>query len=245
MTWIFIACYLQEHGKNSKQTVLWNNNVALMSCRASGWASPRLCTHQNTRRNPSVPLNPVFLKAASSPSVSCSSSVVFWVTHLWSFWRAVGTTARLSTLPMQTSEQPNSPSIWRTWATGGTPESWQDRDASQNQRQLGLDGVTPPAAHCPCRLLPGQNQGGTRLVFFFFLNFCFIPKEKVLSYISDCPPFFGCPKFPHLPVAAFVLCLLHLANLEEDRRTFLFLGIWKLVGHLCLTFPPSLTKCLH
>lgn len=51
----------------------------------------------------------------------CSSSVVFWVTHLWSFWRAVGTTARLSTLPMQTSErQSSSPSTRHTWATGGT-----------------------------------------------------------------------------------------------------------------------------
>lgn len=140
-------------------------------------------------------LRSVFLKASSSssslsPSVSCSSSVVFWVTHLWSFWRAVGTTARLSTLPMQTSEQPNSPSIRRTWATGRTPESWQDRDASQNQRQLGLDGVTSPAAHCPRRLPPGLNQGGTSLVFFF-LFFCFIPKERVLSSFSDCLPFFG------------------------------------------------------
>lgn len=53
--------------------------------------------------------------------VSFSSSVVFWVTHLWSFWRAVGTTARLSTLPMQTSERRScSPSTRHTWATGGT-----------------------------------------------------------------------------------------------------------------------------
>lgn len=35
----------------------------------------------------------------------CSSSVVFWVTHLWSFWRAVGITARLSTAFMQRSER--------------------------------------------------------------------------------------------------------------------------------------------
>lgn len=45
------------------------------------------------------------------------------------------------------------------------PENWQDRDTSQNQRQLGLDGVTPPAAHCPRRLPPGLNRGGTSLVF--------------------------------------------------------------------------------
>ncbi len=41
-------------------------------------------------------------------SCPCSSSVVFWVTHLWSFWRTAATTARLSTAFMQRSERPAS-----------------------------------------------------------------------------------------------------------------------------------------
>ena len=97
------------------------------------------------------------------PCVSYSSSVVFWVTHLWSFWRAVETTARLSTLPMQTSEHQTSPSPRHTRPTSGSA-SWQDQDTSYNQQKGGLDGVTPPAAHCPCWLLLSQNQGGTSLV---------------------------------------------------------------------------------
>lgn len=175
--------------------------------------------------------------------MSCSSSVVFWVTHLWSFWRAVGTTARLSTLPMQTSEQPNSPSIRSTWATGGTPASWQDRDASQNQRELGLDGVTPPAAHCPRRLPPGLNQGGTSLVFFSFLFFSFSPKERVFELFLWLSALFR-PLTPKIcPLACRrLLFRLALPTSKEDQRISVPRS---LLVVFCLTFPPSLTTCLH
>lgn len=159
----------------------------------------------------------------------------------------MGTTARLSTPPMQTSERPNSPSIRRTSATGGTPESRRDRDASQNQRQLGLDGVTPPAAHCPRRLPPGLNQGGTSLGFFSSFSFvssrrrvCF----RFLSCFSDCPPplqNFTSPP-PRSPVAAFVSVR---QPSKEDRR------IPAAVGHFYFPFfvrhfPLSFNfKCLH
>lgn len=130
---------------------------------------------------------------------------------------------------MQTSERPNSPSIRHTWATGGTPESWQDRDASQNQRQLGLDGVTSPAAHCPRRLPPGQNQGGTSLVFVPFLLF-YSKGEGFELFLWLSALFIGRqrPKFPPFcpskPSYSF-FCLALPTSKEgraEDFWTFLF-----------------------
>lgn len=109
----------------------------------------------------------------------------------------------------------------------GPPKSWQDRDASQNQRQLGLDGVTPPAAHCPRRLPPGQNQGGTSLVFFFLPFLLFYSKGEgsefcFLFFFSDCPPLFRPPTpptFPPSPVAAFIFFyFLFTPTSEEERR---------------------------
>lgn len=108
----------------------------------------------------------------------------------------------------------------------GPRKSWQDREASQNQRQLGLDGVTPPAAHCPRRLPPGLNQGGTSLGFFFFLFFCFIPKERVFSYFSSyCPPFFGPLTFPNFPIRPSQPSCFSFASptSKEDRRISGFL----------------------
>lgn len=144
---------------------------------------------------------------------------------------------------MQTSEQPNSPSIRSTWATGGTPASWQDRDASQNQRQLGLDGVTPPAAHCPRRLPPGLNQGGTSLVFFSFLFFSFSPKERVFELFLWLSALFR-PLTPKIcPLACrSLLFRLALPTSKEDQRISVPRS---LLVVFCLTFPPSLTTCLH
>lgn len=130
----------------------------------------------------------------------------------------------------------------------GPPKSWQDRDASQNQRQLGLDGVTPPAAHCPRRLPPGQNQGGTSLVFFFLPFLLFYSKGEgsefcFLFFFSDCPPLFRPPTpptFPPSPVAAFIFFFIfYLRQPRKKNEGFLFLGVWKLIGPFFLFDIPS------
>lgn len=66
------------------------------------------------------------------------------------------------------------------------PERWQDLDSSQNQqRVVGLDGVTPPAAHCPwsASAWPGSrwNQPCSSLCFLLYFPFT-LNKEGFFSF---------------------------------------------------------------
>lgn len=84
--------------------------------------------------------------------------------------------------------------------------------------------------------------------FFFFLFFCFIPKERVwvtspIVRPSRLPTSQICLLLFFLGVCFYFILTLSLANLEEDWRIFFFRSSSKLVGHLFDI--PSEFNCLH
>lgn len=99
----------------------------------------------------------------------CSSSVVFWVTHLWSFWRTVATTARLSTAFMQRSERPASrPHQKRETCVTVLTLAGSGLESRRPQRLAVLDGVKKISWSALPRLRLHSHQR-TCLVFFLLL----------------------------------------------------------------------------
>lgn len=71
------------------------------------------------------------------------------------------------------------------------PEHWQDLDSSENQqRVVGLDGVIPPAAHCPRSAFawPGSrwNQPYSSLCFLLFFPLTLNKEFFSFVFFSEC-----------------------------------------------------------
>lgn len=135
-----------------------------------------------------------------------SSSVVYWVTHLWSFWRAVETTARLSTAYMQTSERRALLPHWKRdlcecFNVGGIGH-WEQ---GVHSSQTSLDGVKnlqkctalvgPPF---PCS--PEDPPFFYYLLFFIsFFSFFLLFFPKLSLYLLKCLIFFEGDWWSFLP----------------------------------------------